>query len=55
MSKEQVLIKHIQDYLDSGMYKYEACYLNKEDLKLIIKALKQIDTFNQDKEGNHVY
>lgn len=41
MSKEQVLIKHIQDYLDSGMYQYEACYLNKEDLQLIIEALEQ--------------
>ena len=41
MTKEQVLIEHIRDYLDSGMYQYEACYLNKEDLQLIIEALEK--------------
>jgi hypothetical protein len=41
MTKEQVLINHIQEYLDSGMWQYEACYLNKNDLKVIIKALDQ--------------
>ena len=41
MTKEQVLINHIQEYLDSGMWQYEACYLNKNDLKVIIKALEQ--------------
>ena len=41
MTKEQVLINHIQEYLDSGMWQYEACYLNKDDLKVIIKALEQ--------------
>ena len=41
MSKELVLINHIQDYIDSGKYQYEACYLNKEDLNLIIKALEK--------------
>lgn len=41
MTEEQVLINHIQEYLDSGMWQYEACDLNKNDLKIIIKALKQ--------------
>ena len=41
MTREQVLINHIQEYLDSGMWQYEACYLNKNDLKVIIKALAQ--------------
>ena len=40
MTKEQVLSNHIQEYLDSGMWQYEACYLNKDDLKVIIKALE---------------
>lgn len=40
MTREQVLINHIQEYLDSGMIQYEACYLNKDDLKVIIEALK---------------
>ena len=40
MTREQVLINHIQEYLDSGMWQYEACYLNKDDLKVIIKALE---------------
>ena len=41
MTREQVLINHIQEYLDSGMWQYETCYLNKDDLKVIIKALEQ--------------
>ena len=41
MTEEQVLINHIQEYLDSGMWQYEACYLNRSDLKVIIKALEQ--------------
>ena len=40
MTKEQVIIEYIQNYLDSDMYQYEACYLNKEDLELIIEALE---------------
>lgn len=47
MTKEQVLIEHIQDYLDSGMYQYEACYLDKEDLKLIIEALEKKNLLNK--------
>ena len=38
---EKALITRIQDYLDSGMWKYEACYLDKNDLKAIIGALAQ--------------
>lgn len=41
MTKEQVLIDHIQEYLDSGMRQYEACYLSKSDLEVIIKALER--------------
>lgn len=41
MTEEQVLINYIQEYFDSGMWQYEACYLNKSDLEMIIKALKQ--------------
>ena len=41
MTEEQVLINHIQEYLDSGMWQYEACYLNRSDLKVIIKALEK--------------
>ena len=41
MKKEQALINHIQEYIDSGMWEYEACYLGKTDLELIIKALEQ--------------
>lgn len=41
MTEEQVLIDHIQEYLDSGMWQYEACYLNKNDLEVIIKALEK--------------
>jgi len=41
MTKEQVLIDHIQEYLDSGMWQYEACYLSKSDLEVIIKALER--------------
>ena len=41
MTEEQVLINHIQEYLDSGMWQDEACYLNRSDLKVIIKALEQ--------------
>lgn len=41
MRKEQVLINHIQEYIDSGKWEYEACYLNKTDLEVIIKALEQ--------------
>jgi hypothetical protein len=47
MTKEQVLINHIQEYLDSGMWQYEACYLNKDDLKVIIKALEQEDILDK--------
>ena len=39
MTTKEVLIEHIQEYLDSGMYNYEACYLSKEDLELILEAL----------------
>lgn len=42
MTKEQVLINYIQEYLDSGMWQYEACYLSKNDLQVIIKALEQV-------------
>ena len=49
MTREQVLINYIQEYLDIGLWQYEACDLNKDDLELIIKALaKQID-----KEGDN--
>lgn len=41
MTEEQVLIDHIQEYLDSGMWQYEACYLSKSDLEVIIKALER--------------
>lgn len=41
MTEEQVLIDHIQEYLDSGMWQYEACYLSKSDLEVIIKTLEQ--------------
>ena len=41
MTEEKVLINRIQEYLDSGMWKYEACYLDKNDLKSIIRALTQ--------------
>lgn len=40
MTEEQVLIDYIQEYLDSGMWQYEACNLNKNDLEVIIKALE---------------
>lgn len=38
----EVLINYIKEYIDSGMWKYEACYLVKEDLEIIIKALEQM-------------
>lgn len=41
MTKEEVLIAEIKDHLDSGAWKYEACYLNKEDLEVIVKALER--------------
>ena len=41
MTEEQALIDHIQEHLDSGMWQHEACYLNRSDLNVIIKALKQ--------------
>lgn len=40
MTKKEVLINHIQEYLDSEMWKYESCYLGKEDLETIMDALK---------------
>ncbi|WP_288887805.1 hypothetical protein [uncultured Eubacterium sp.] len=36
------LIEFIQEYIESDMSKYEACYLTREDLQLIIKALKEV-------------
>lgn len=47
MTRKQVLINHIQEYLDSGKWQYEACYLNKDDLKVIIKALEQEDILDK--------
>lgn len=47
MTREQVLINHIQEYLDIGMWQYAACYLNKDDLKVIIKALEQEDVLDK--------
>lgn len=41
MTKEEVLIAEIKDHLDSGAWKYDACYLNKEDLEVIVKALER--------------
>ena len=36
------LIEYFQDYLDSGMDEYdEACYLNKEEVEVIVRALEQ--------------
>lgn len=43
------LIKYSQEYIDSGLIKYETCYFNKEDLELIIKALKRVVNNNEDK------
>lgn len=43
------LIDYIQDYIDSDMQKYEACYLTGNDLKLIIKVLKKVVNDNEDK------
>lgn len=43
------LIEFIQEYIDSNMSKYEACYLTKEDLKLIIKSLQKVVNDNEDK------
>lgn len=40
MTKEEVLIAEIKDHLDSGAWKDEACWLNKEDLEVIIRALE---------------
>ena len=40
MTKKEALINRIQDYLDSGLYKYEGFYRRKEDLETIIEALK---------------
>ncbi len=45
----EILIKYIKAYLDNEMYKYEACYLNKEDLEVILKALEQ-----QPKKGHWI-
>lgn len=42
MTKEEVLIAEIKDHLDSGAWKYEACYLNKDDLEVIVKALETV-------------
>lgn len=40
MTKEEILINHIQEYLDSGMWQYESCDLRKEDLETIVEVLK---------------
>lgn len=40
MSREE-LINYLKEYIDSGAWKYEGCYLCKEDLELIVKALEQ--------------
>lgn len=42
MTKEGALIEYIKDYLDSGCWRYEACYLTKEDLEIIVKALENV-------------
>lgn len=39
MTKEELLISEIKGYIESGAWKYEACYLTKEDLEVIVKAL----------------
>lgn len=41
MTIEEMLIQHIKNYLADEMWKYEACYLDKVDLEIILKALEQ--------------
>lgn len=41
MTKKEVIINNIQEYLDSEMWKYEGCDLGKEDLETIVDALEQ--------------
>ena len=48
MNELQKLINRIQEYLDSEMWHYEACSLSVDDLKIIIKALKE-------QENNCIY
>lgn len=60
MKKEQALINHIQEYIDSGMWQYEACYLGKTDLELIIKSLEQNSILDKikaeiDDEADYAY
>lgn len=41
MTREKELINKIREYLNSGMWQYSSCSLNKEDLEIIVKALEQ--------------
>lgn len=41
MTREEVMIAKIKDHIDSGAWTYEGCYLNKEDLEMIVKALER--------------
>lgn len=41
MTREEQLIMYIYEYIKSGMCEYECCYLEKEDLEIIIHALEQ--------------
>lgn len=40
-SESAELIKEIQDYLDSGMWRHEACMLSKKNLEHILSVLKR--------------
>ncbi len=54
MTRKEKIIDHIKEHLDSGMWKYEACYLSKEDLEIIIKALEQEPCREQDDYENEI-
>lgn len=41
MTKEELLLLRIKDYLNFEAWKHEAFWLNKEDLEIIVKALEK--------------
>lgn len=41
MTKEEFLKMRLERYINSGMWKYESCYLDKEDIETLIMALEQ--------------
>jgi hypothetical protein len=47
MTKAELIIEQIKNYLDSGLWVRMGCILSRDDFKVIIKALEQQDKIIQ--------